>query len=90
MEVLIAIIVMLFGGLVYTNQKRKSAEALNENLETKEQILEKEKLVNRFRAEAGMEEVKREHLKDWMEKETGRELGMDELEGFFNKLTDNE
>jgi len=40
MELLLGVIALLFGGLLYVNNKRKTAEALNENEESLEQVRE--------------------------------------------------
>lgn len=62
MEYLIGIIVALLGGFFYQNSKRKTAEARNENLDTKEKLndIEKDRAKNSGLLES--EEEKRKEL----------------------------
>lgn len=81
--ILIGIIVALGGAFFYVNTKRKSAEALNENLETKEKILDSNKIVAEKQAQLDAEAIKRKELEDKL-KEDIKNVDLDALKDFFN------
>jgi hypothetical protein len=84
MEYLLALLGVLFGAFIFVNTKRKSAEALLENVETKEKLLEKDKEILSEEAKLKMEEEKRALIEATL-KEKKKELSIDEMENFFNR-----
>jgi len=62
-ETLLALIVGLMGALFFQRSKTKSAEAINNNLEVKEKLLEKQKEVVKNQGLIEAEEQKREEIK---------------------------
>lgn len=85
---LIAAVVGLAGLLFYTNTKRKSSEALLENTETKEKLLEIDKNTLETIAEMNMESVERSEAERKLNDEKKKDLSIQELEKFFNRNTD--
>lgn len=73
----------LLAWLFYERSKRKSAEGLLENQETKEKLIEKDKQINVHEANLEVEESKREELKKQM-REIETNESIEELEKFFN------
>lgn len=67
MEYLIGIIVALLGGFLYQKSKRETAEARNENLEVKEDLLKTDAKIADNNAELKAEENKQEELKQNLE-----------------------
>lgn len=63
-ETLVALIVGLVGAFLFQRSKAKSAEALNDNLEIKENLLEKQKEVVKNQGLIEAEEQKREEIKN--------------------------
>ena len=76
----------VLGGLavLFFLKKNKSAEAQNENLETKEKLLELEKDVIKNDASLSAEEIKRNELKKEMVEKTNETLSPQDLVDFFN------
>jgi len=85
MEYLLAVIVGLVGLLYYSNTKRKSAEALNENLETKEKIQEIDKQAILDLTGLLFEEKKRQDANSELKEKLDDKPSQEELEEFFNK-----
>ncbi len=83
-QYLIGLIVVLFGGLVYNRTKKQSAEALLENQETKEKLLnvDKSALVDKANLEA--EKQKTEELKADHDKVGPNEENIKDILDFFN------
>lgn len=63
-EALLALIVGLFGAFLFQRSKTKSSEALNDNLEVKEKLLEKQKEIVKNQGLIEAEEQKREEIKN--------------------------
>lgn len=79
-------------GFLYTweKSKRKQAEALNLNIETKEQINQLNKEIYKNDAALQAEETKRKEINEDFNKEVSRELDTKETEDFFNnRKSDN-
>lgn len=76
----------ILGGLavLFFFKKNKSAEAQNENLETKEKLLELEKDVVKNDAALSAEEAKRDDLKKEMLEKTNEAISPQDLVDFFN------
>jgi hypothetical protein len=79
MEYVIGLVVILLGGLFYEKSKRKSAEGVLENLETKKQIIEIEKDVSKHDGLIEAEKEKREEIKNDKTKKS-----LSDLARFFN------
>ena len=63
-ETLVALIVGLVGAFLFQRSKTKSAEAINDNLEIKEDLLEKKKEIIKNQGLIEAEEQKREEIKN--------------------------
>lgn len=86
MEILIGLVGVLAGWLFFERNRRKSAEALNHNLETKEELLEKDKEISNNNASLALEEKRREDLN----KQTGnKDETVKDVLDFLNKLDSN-
>lgn len=85
---LIVGIVGLVGWLLYERNKRKSAEALNDNIETKEKVLNIEKDIKKNEGLIEAEEAKRESLKETLDKAKNEEVSTDNILEFFNRKSD--
>jgi hypothetical protein len=79
MEYIIGLIVILLGSLFYEKSKRKSAEGVLENLETKKEIIEVEKDVSKNDGLIEAEKEKREEIKNDKTKKS-----LSDLARFFN------
>jgi hypothetical protein len=79
MEYVIGLIVILLGSLFYEKSKRKSAEGVLENLETKKEIIEVEKDVSKNDGLIEAEKEKREEIKNDKTKKS-----LSDLARFFN------
>lgn len=89
MEYLIAIILALLGGLFYQKTKRESAEALNENQETKEKLLDVDKSNLEDKARLEVEKEKAEHLKEEHEKINVNDETIKQILDYFDKFKPN-
>jgi hypothetical protein len=67
MEYLIGIIMALVGGFFYQKSKRNTAEARNENLETKEKLNDINKDISKNEGQLESEEQKQSNLKKELE-----------------------
>ncbi len=85
MDVLIGIIVLLGGAFLFTNSKRKSAESLLENQETKEKLLEVDKATLVDKANLEVEKQKEAALKSEHEKVAANEQSIKDVLDFFTK-----
>lgn len=79
-QYIVPVIIVLTGILFYERSRRKNAEALNDNLETKEKILDLEK--QKVPIDFKLLEEKKKELEDLLSKEVSNE----ELEKFFKDL----
>jgi hypothetical protein len=79
------VIVALVLWLWHERSQRRSAEALNDNAKTKEQVDNVQKEVVKNEAEIKVEEEKREELKKKLEDEKSKDPSKDEILDFFNK-----
>ena len=79
MEFLLAVIIGLFGALIFENKKRQNAEASKENLDTKKKINEIEKTISQNNGSIEFEEQKREKIKN--EKVN---VSLEEVARYFN------
>ena len=89
MEYLIGLIAVLAGLFIYEKGKRKAAESLNENLETKEQVQQEQAKVDKVNAQLDAEEAKRKELQEQLNKQADKAIN-ETLAKFFNdRLNDN-
>lgn len=78
----------LFAALFFLERfRRKSAEGLLENTETKEKVIELEKEINKNEGLLKAEEVKREEIKKTLEEDKKDPVSQEELEKFLNGKT---
>lgn len=82
-ELLLGAIGFVFGLLLIEVGKRKSAEALNENLETKKEIQEMQAQIDLNDAQLQVEEQKRKELEE-QRKNLSKKVDSEELSKFFN------
>lgn len=85
MVILIAAFSTLIGWLLYERSKRKSAEALNDNIKTKEEVLEIQKDVVKNEGLIDAERIKREEMIKKLEEEKNKDVSNKDLLDFFNK-----
>lgn len=83
MEYLLGTIAVLVGLLVYEKSKRKTAESLNTNLESKEKVQQEQAKIDKVDAQLELEETKRKELEDQLDKKAERILN-EKLAEFFN------
>lgn len=75
----------LFAALFFIERfRRKSAEGLLENVETKEKIVGIDKEINKNEAEIKTEETKREEIKKELNNELNKSSNEKDLEDFLN------
>lgn len=82
---LLAAIAALGAWLYFEHSTRKHAEALNDNLETKEKVDAVNKDVIKNEALIEAEKQKQDELNKNLEEEKKKEVSKDELLDFFNK-----
>ena len=82
---LIAALIIAVGFAYYQYKKRQSAEALNDNLETKEKVNDIQKDIDKNDALINAEKEKREELERKAEEEKNKDVSKDDLLDFFNK-----
>lgn len=82
---LIGVAVMAVVGYLYERSKRRSAEALNDNLGTKEHILDIQKDVIRDQALIDSETIKQNEIKAKLEEDKKKDVSKDDLLDFFNR-----
>lgn len=85
MEYLLGLLLGLVGLLVYEKTKRKSAESLLENTETKEKdvTLQKDQIKNDALVEA--EKIKQNQIKEEIKEKLNETVNIDTIINFFNK-----
>ena len=88
MEYILALLAALVGGLFYYRTKAKSAEALNENLDAKKQVLDLSKDIAEKTGLLKAEEGKRTEIEEANEKLKEKGVSISELENFFNRNRD--
>jgi len=76
---------LIIGLFFMERSRRKSAEALNDNIETKEKVMEKEKKVMENNASLKSEEELRSKEKESLESKKNEDLSTSNLVDFFNK-----
>lgn len=86
--VLVALVGLLGLGYLYQRSISNRAQALNENLETKQKVLEIEKKEASLDEKLKTEEELRTKTAEESNKEKEVELTPDDLADFFNKRTD--
>lgn len=84
MEYIAGIILALLGALFYQTTKRKSAEGLLENVETKEKNIAIDKDIAKNDGLAAAEEEKRNNLKDEMKEKLNESTTPEDIADFFN------
>ena len=84
MEYIVGIILALLGGLIFERTKRKSAESLLENVETKEKNLELDKDISKNRGLIEAEDEKRNQLKAEMKDKLNETVDSKDITNFFN------
>lgn len=82
-NILLTIVGALALGVVFLFQKYKNAKAVNDNVATKEQVLDLEKKVATEEAKNTTEEVKRSQLKADLEENKQNDLDNEELKKFL-------
>lgn len=82
---LAGLVVVLIGVLLYERSKRRSAEALNDNIETKEKIDEVQRDVIKNEALMEAERLKRDEINKKLEEDKKKDVSKDDLLDFFNK-----
>lgn len=81
MEYVIGVIALLIGGLFYERTKRKTSEAILENLDSKKKDAKLESEVIKDQARLEVESEKREEIKN----EPIKDVSVNDLVDFFNK-----
>ena len=84
MEYILSIGGLLIGALFFQWQKRKSAEAVLDNVETNKKVDQEEAKVIKNEALAQAEEEKRLDIKNQGEEKKNEKDNLDDLERFFN------
>lgn len=88
MEYLVGLIAILAGLFVYERSKRKAAESLNVNLETKEKVQQEQAKMDKVDAQLAVEEAKRAELDAELQRQLNGKIN-ETLAKFFNdKLND--
>lgn len=82
---LVVLVLGLFGWLLYERSKKQSAEALNSNLDTKQQVLDVQKDVEKNNGLIEAEKQKQDDLNKKLEEEKAKDVSKDDLLDFFNK-----
>lgn len=82
---IVAAFSLVLGLLFYERSRRKSAEALNDNAETKEKVMEKQGKVLENNAALNAEEELRNKEKESLEGKKNEDLSTSNLVDFFNK-----
>ena len=82
---LVTLVGILFAYVLYLNNKKNNAEALNSNLETKEKVQDVQKDIDKNEAKIEAEEQKRKEIQDKADEEKNKDVSKDELLDFFNK-----
>lgn len=88
MEILLGLIGVLAGWLFFERNRRKSAEALNTNLETKEELVKKDQVIATNNGALATEEAKREDIAKNMEEGKKNDSIADVLD-FLNRIDNN-
>jgi len=83
MEYLIGLVAILAGLFVYERSKRKAAESLNVNLETKEKVQQEQAKMDKVDAQLAVEEAKRAELEADLQNQLNRKMN-ETLAKFFN------
>lgn len=73
MEYLLGLIALLFGGFLYTNTKKKSAEALLENNEVHKEANKLDKEVSKNEGLLEAEEIKRKEIEEKKNEQVGQD-----------------
>jgi len=82
---LLALLGLLGLGYLYQRSLSNKASALNENLETKEKVMDVEKKETSLDEKLHTEEETRKKIEEDANKEKNNELSPDDLADFFNK-----
>lgn len=82
---IVAAFSLILGMLFYERSRRKSAEALNDNAETLEKVLEKEESIMKNNASLEVEEEFRKKEEQSLENKKNEDLSTSNLVDFFNK-----
>lgn len=82
---LVATVGTLIVAFLFQRSKAQTAEALNENLKVKEELLKTDEKIADNNAELKQEEVKRQQLLEDMKKEQDEEPTPNDVLDFFNK-----
>jgi len=89
MEYLLGLVAILAGLFVYERGKRKAAESLNTNLETKEKVQQEQAKMDKVDAQIAVEEAKRAELEAELKEKLERQLN-ENLAKFFNDRLNND
>lgn len=89
MEYLIGLVAILAGLFVYERGKRKAAESLNVNLETKEKVQQEQAKMDKVDAQIAVEEAKRAELEAELQRKLEGQIN-ENLAKFFNDRLNND
>lgn len=89
MEYLLGLVAVLAGLFVYERSKRKAAESLNTNLESKEKVQQEQAKMDKVDAQIAVEEAKRAELEAGLKEKLERQLN-ENLAKFFNDRLNND
>lgn len=82
---LVGLVGVLGALFLWERSKRRTSEALLENQETKEKLVEIDKTISKNEGTLEAEETKREEIKKDLEEEKNETKTNEELEKFFNR-----
>jgi len=89
MEYLIGLLVLALGGLLWNKKRADNAEALNQNLDTKNKVIDINKLINKDQTQLEAERAKREMLEAELKAKEGKDVTQEDLLKFLDKPDDN-
>ena len=89
MEYLLGLVAILAGLFVYERSKRKAAESLNTNLESKEKVQQEQAKMDKVDAQIAVEEAKRAELEAELQRKLEGQIN-ENLAKFFNDRLNND
>lgn len=82
---LLGVIGALIGAFLFQRSKAQTAEALNQNIKVKEDLLKADTKIANNNAALNQEEINRNQLKEDIKKEKDEKVSSGDLLDFFNK-----